>query len=209
MITDGWRPLVVADGGIDRRAYTFCVLDRLRLALRRRDVYVVGADRWGDPRRLLMRPDVWKSVGPQVLRTLALPPRAPSYIERLGAELDAAYFDAAEAVEKDPTMWIDEDGRRDQVHVASSSTAAPATFLAGEGPPTGPPPFTSSPGAGLCGAPEPLRTAWASTSRGLSCRCFSKSRHRRVTNLVVVTEPDVDIFARAVRSFELSFYRVG
>lgn len=77
VITEGWRPLVIAHGTVDRRAYTFCVLDRLRLALRRRDVYVVAADRWGDPRRLLVAPDVWKSVGPEVLRTLALPPRAP------------------------------------------------------------------------------------------------------------------------------------
>jgi len=117
VVTDGWRTFVIADGAVDRRAYTLCVLDRLRLALRRRDVYVVGADRWGDPRRLLVAPETWKSVGPQLLRTLDLPPRAPSYIERLGAELDAAYFDAAEAADRDPAMWFDEDGRRDRVHV--------------------------------------------------------------------------------------------
>ena len=109
---------MTAEGAVDRRAYTLCVLDRLRLALHRRDVYVVGADRWGDPRRLLVTPEVWRSVGPQVLRTLALPLRVPSYLKRLGAELDAAYFEAAEAVEKDATMWIDEDGQRDRVHVA-------------------------------------------------------------------------------------------
>ncbi len=45
VITDAWRPLVIVEGHVDRRGYTLCVLDRLRLALRRRDVYVVGADR--------------------------------------------------------------------------------------------------------------------------------------------------------------------
>ena len=119
VITEAWRSLVVAGDGVpDRRAYTLCVLDRLRIALRRRDVYVVGADRWGDPRQLLVEPATWKTVGPQVLRTLDLPERAPSYLARLGAELDAAYFAAAEAVAEDPTLWIEEAGSRDRVHVA-------------------------------------------------------------------------------------------
>jgi len=52
------------------------------------------------------------------MRTLDLPDRAPSYLDRLGAELDRAYFGAADAVAKDPTMWIEESGHRDRVHVA-------------------------------------------------------------------------------------------
>ena len=31
VISEAWRPLAVVDGHIDRRGYTFCVLDRLRL----------------------------------------------------------------------------------------------------------------------------------------------------------------------------------
>jgi TnpA family transposase len=118
VITEAWRPLVVVEGRVDRRGYTLCVLDRLRLALRRRDVYVVDGDRWGDPRRLLVEPATWRSVGRQIMRTLDLPDRAPSYLERLGAELDTAYFGAADAVAKDPTMWIEESGHRDRVHLA-------------------------------------------------------------------------------------------
>ena len=118
VISEAWRPLAVVDGHIDRRGYTFCVLDRLRLALRRRDVYVIGADRWGDPRRLLMAPATWKSIRPAVLRTLSLPDRAPSYLARLGAELDAAYIAAAAAVAEDPTVWLDDAEPKDRVHVA-------------------------------------------------------------------------------------------
>ncbi len=35
-------------------AYVFCVLEALHAALRRRDVYAVGADKWGDPRARLI-----------------------------------------------------------------------------------------------------------------------------------------------------------
>ena len=118
VITEAWERLVVVEGRVDRRGYTLCVLDRLRLALRRRDIYVIGADRWGDPRRLLVEPATWTTLRRQVLRTLDLPYRAPSYLERLGAELDAAHYAAADAVDEDPTVWIEEAAHRDRVHVA-------------------------------------------------------------------------------------------
>jgi hypothetical protein len=35
---------------IDRPAYVFAILEALHLALRRRDVYPVGAGKWGNPR---------------------------------------------------------------------------------------------------------------------------------------------------------------
>ena len=57
----------------------------------------------GDPRRLLVEPEIWKGIGPHVLRTLALPSQALSYLERLGAELDAAYLEAADAAAENPT----------------------------------------------------------------------------------------------------------
>ncbi|HVM14474.1 MAG TPA: hypothetical protein VM287_09105 [Egibacteraceae bacterium] len=142
MVSDGWRPYVVADGKLDRRAYTLCVLDRLRLALRRRDVYVEGADRWGDPRRLLVEPATWKAIGPHVLRTLDLPTDASPYLDRLGAELDAAYFEAAQAPADDLSMWIEADGARDRVHVAQlDRLSEPASTAALRAAPT-----PSSPG---------------------------------------------------------------
>lgn len=50
-----WTALVFrGDGTLDAGAYTLCTLDALRLAIRRRDVFVPDALRWGDPRRLLL-----------------------------------------------------------------------------------------------------------------------------------------------------------
>lgn len=66
-----WRQVVVgADGEVDRAAYTMCVLKRLVDALRRRDVFVVGADRWGDPRGKLIPESEWSETRGQVLGIL-------------------------------------------------------------------------------------------------------------------------------------------
>ena len=51
IVNRSWQKLVVESVGlVDRRAYTFCVLERLRDGLRRRDLFVSPSLRWGDPR---------------------------------------------------------------------------------------------------------------------------------------------------------------
>ena len=45
-VTPAWRQYVFdRNGVVDRRAYTFCCLDRLRSALRRRDLFVAPSIR--------------------------------------------------------------------------------------------------------------------------------------------------------------------
>jgi Domain of unknown function (DUF4158) len=45
VINASWRSVAVVDGAINHRGYVLCVCDRLRSALRRRDVLVPAADR--------------------------------------------------------------------------------------------------------------------------------------------------------------------
>ena len=55
-----WAALVVAsDGTIDRRAYTFCVLEKLLEGLRRRDLFVSSGERWSNPRAKLLTGKAW------------------------------------------------------------------------------------------------------------------------------------------------------
>jgi hypothetical protein len=55
VVTGAWRRLVLELGEVvDRRYYTFCVLERLQDALQRRDVYVSPSERWQDPRAKLL-----------------------------------------------------------------------------------------------------------------------------------------------------------
>jgi hypothetical protein len=91
---------------IDRRAYTLCTLEALRHAIRRRDVFVAAALRWGDPRRLLLDKPTWRRNAAQVLRSLDLTGGSHRLLDRLGSELDTAYRRAADVVADQPELIV-------------------------------------------------------------------------------------------------------
>ena len=71
LVTGVWLRLVTApEGRLDRRAYTFCVLERLRDALRRRDVFAPASSRWADPRARLITGPAWEAARDEVCRSL-------------------------------------------------------------------------------------------------------------------------------------------
>ena len=60
VVTGRWRRLVLAnpqlgENEVDRRAYSFCVLEALQAALNRRDVFVTRSGRFTDPRAKLLQ----------------------------------------------------------------------------------------------------------------------------------------------------------
>jgi len=96
LVTGSWRRLVFASPKlepplIDRPAYVFCVLEALHSALRRRDVYAVGANKWGDPRARLIEPRLWVRERATVLTALGLPADPREHLTRLAEVLDGAY----------------------------------------------------------------------------------------------------------------------
>jgi TnpA family transposase len=118
VVPPSWRPLALDDQGKPaRRGYTLCVAEQLRLALKRRVVFVPAAERWGDPRKLLIAPSVWNRMAPTVTRALQLSTRPKTWIDQLGADLDRAWRAAAAAVEADVSIRLEPDGRRDRVHL--------------------------------------------------------------------------------------------
>jgi hypothetical protein len=91
-----WYRLIVNETGeIDRRAYTFCVLEQLRTALRRRDVFVTPSHRWRDPRVQLLQGEEWKSSKPHICRLLERSTDAIAELEALAQQLDEAYRQTA------------------------------------------------------------------------------------------------------------------
>ena len=92
IVNAGWKRLVSdKEGRVSPPAYTLCVLERLQDRLRRRDVYVEGSERWGDPRAKLLHGPQWEAKRSTVCRSLGHASSADTVIEGLKNELDAAY----------------------------------------------------------------------------------------------------------------------
>jgi TnpA family transposase len=113
VVTGRWRRLVLAnpqlgDDEIDRRAYSFCALEALRGALKRRDVFVTRSGRFTDPRAKLLAGPPWTSAKPEICAALNLSPEPEQALQRLGAQLDGAWRETAERQDDNVALEIAE-----------------------------------------------------------------------------------------------------
>lgn len=117
VVTRQWRPLVLhPDRGVDRKAYSFCVLDRLRAALRRRDVFASPSHRWADPRAKLLHGSAWAAMRPRVCQDLSLPPTPKDLLVQLAEQLDLAYQRTAQNLPDNTALRIESmNGRSEPV----------------------------------------------------------------------------------------------
>jgi TnpA family transposase len=92
VVNKNWQCHVIGKNGlIEHRAYVFCVLDRLRDALKRRDVFVERSWRYADPRSGLLSGAEWETARPIVCRSLGYTANPEPVIAALTEELDQAY----------------------------------------------------------------------------------------------------------------------
>lgn len=106
-----WKRLVLAnpqlgDGELDRRAYSFCVLEALQRALGRRDVFVARSGRFTDPRAKLLSGPAWEAARPEICASLNHHPDPERALERLGAQLDGAYRQTAARLDVNVALEI-------------------------------------------------------------------------------------------------------
>ncbi len=90
-VPPGWLGRVVRDGAVDPEAWTLCVVDRMRAALRRRDLFASPSLRYADPRAGLLDGAAWESARPAVCRSLGVSASGPEEVARMAGRLDAAY----------------------------------------------------------------------------------------------------------------------
>ncbi len=119
VVSASWDPHVRdREGGtVNRAAYACCVLDQLRVGLRRRDVYVPGSTRWGDPRAELLPPDTWDQHRDQACEDLALDTDPNRVVSNLATALDVAWRRAAEGMATNPNFRIEHRDGADRVVV--------------------------------------------------------------------------------------------
>jgi hypothetical protein len=92
IVDKAWQRHVLGqDGRIDAPAFAFCALDRLRVAIRRRDVFISPSWRYADPRAGLLCGSEWEATRPIVCRSLGLSAQPGPTLTMLANELDATY----------------------------------------------------------------------------------------------------------------------
>jgi TnpA family transposase len=113
------RHVLREDGSIDVHAYTFCALDELQLALRRRDVFVAPSWRYGDPRAGLLDGDEWETTRPIICRTLGLSASPTPTLAALAAELDHTYRAVATRLPDNPAVRFESIGGKQELVLSS------------------------------------------------------------------------------------------
>ncbi len=132
VVTKPWQPYVVdPEGKFDRRAYTFCVLNGIQSALRRRDLFVTPSWRYGDPRSGLLDGPEWEAARPVVCRTLGLSPHPEPVLSAIAEELDQTYRDVAGRLPNNPAVRFEEvEGKIDLILSPLEKLDEPATLVA-------------------------------------------------------------------------------
>ena len=103
----GWvTQLRTADGRLDLPGYRLAVLDGLRRAIRRRDVFPARSLRYADPRKGLLAGAAWEAARPAVCRTLGISTSADEELGRLSTHLNLAWRETAERPPANPSVNI-------------------------------------------------------------------------------------------------------
>lgn len=131
VVTKTWTRLVLSESGvIDRKAYTFCILQCLRSALRRRDIFVVKSQRYCNPRAKLLSDEAWAAQRAAICRTLDLEPTFDKTYEILKSRLDEAYYRTAANFKDNTAVRIEiKEGKEHLVLTPLDRLVSPPSFI--------------------------------------------------------------------------------
>jgi TnpA family transposase len=116
LVGKSWQKHVQGDdNAFDLHAYTFCVLEELQTALRRRDVFVEPSWRYADPRAGLLKGDEWEATRPLICRTLGLSARPEPTLTAMATELDCTYRAVAARLPDNHAVRFDTIGDKQEL----------------------------------------------------------------------------------------------
>ena len=115
----GWRQYVLDGENFDRKAYLFCCLDRVRSALRRRDIFIAPSIRYADARLGLMSSSAWNSTRSTTCRSLGHSPSAEEAIASLSRQLDQTYRSVSANSPLNPHARVESVEGKDELVVSA------------------------------------------------------------------------------------------
>ena len=132
IVDKAWQRHVVGDDGrVNARAFAFCALDKLRVAIRRRDVFVNSSWRYADPRADLLAGAEWEAARPVICRSLELSVQPQSTLAALTQELDETYRRvAARLPDNDAVRFETVGDKTELVPSPLEALAEPASLIA-------------------------------------------------------------------------------
>ena len=132
VIPKSWRSHVLReDGTVDLHAYTFCVLEELQSALKRRDVFAAPSWRYADPRAGLLDGPEWEATRPIICRTLGLSASPGPVLTALATELDVTYRKVAARLPDNAAVRFESVGDKHELVLSRlDKMEEPASLLA-------------------------------------------------------------------------------
>ena len=131
-VPEAWKGQVRTEShALDMTGYRLCLLDRLRVAIRRRDIFVNPSFRFGDPRKGLLEGAAWEAARPAVCRALGVSGKATEEVDRLSRRLDEAFRHTTASLPQNEKLRIEEvRGDPDLVLSPLDKLEEPPTLIA-------------------------------------------------------------------------------
>lgn len=130
IVTRGWRRYVLDGDNFDRKAYVFCCLDRVRSALRRRDLFIAPSIRYADARLGLLSETAWSTARLTISRSLGHSLSAVDTLKRLSRQLDETYKTVARNLPSNPLARVEEiDDKAELVVTAIDKAEEPDSLI--------------------------------------------------------------------------------
>jgi hypothetical protein len=101
------RYVLNGDDTLNVKAYTLCVFDELRKALRRRDIFVNPNWRYAAPRAGLLQGEEWENSRAMICRSLGLSNEPLDTLSALSSELDQTYRAVATRLPDNPHVMFE------------------------------------------------------------------------------------------------------
>ena len=132
IVDKAWKRHVVGeDGKVNASAFAFCVLDKLRVAIRRRDVFVNPSWRYADPRAGLLAGAEWEAARPVICRSLELSAQPQATLTTLTQELDETYRRVAARLPYNDAVRFETVGDKTELVLSPlDALAEPASLIA-------------------------------------------------------------------------------